>query len=161
GTDVGGGWVRLDLAPRLARDFALVASPRYREHSAWVGAVRVRCLAFPEHDGYARGVLHAACAAVGAHTQWFGPLPEPAFTLVEAFPGAGGSAACSGLLLADARFFTLPHVAEGLAELMVFQQTCRQWWGGVVGTHGYCETWMDEGLANYVGHRLMDQQCGR
>ena len=52
-------------------------------------------------------------------------------------------------------------MAEGLAELMIYQQTCRQWWGGVIGTHGYCETWMDEGLANYFGHRLMDCAKGR
>jgi hypothetical protein len=152
--------VRLDLAPRLLRDFALVAGPHYKEFTAWVGAVRVRCLAFPQHERAARGVLRAACTAVAAYTRWFGPLPDSEFTVVESFPGAGGSASCSGLLLAEARYFTLPHVGEPLADLMIYQQTCRQWWGAAVGTHGYCETWMDEGLANYFGHRLMDREKG-
>ena len=160
-TDLDDGRVCLDFAPRLLRDFALVASPHYREFSAWVGTVRMRCLADPAHEHYARVMLQAACTSVAAYTRWFGPLLHPEITIVEAFPGCGGSATCSGLLLADARFFTLPKVAAGLAELMVFQQISRQWWGGAVGTNGYAETWMDEGLANYFGHRLMDREHGK
>ena len=152
--------VRLDLAPRLLRDFALVAGPSYKELSVSVGSVRVRCLFFPQHEETARILHEAACTAVAAYTSWFGPLPDPEFAVVEAFPGAGGSASCSGVLLADSRLFTLPGMAIRLGELAIYQQTCRQWWGSVVGTHGYCETWMDEGLANYFGNRLMDRERG-
>jgi hypothetical protein len=31
----------------------------------------------------------------------------------------------------------------------------------VVGTNGYCETWMDEGLATYLSHRLMNHKHGK
>ncbi|MGH7223817.1 MAG: M1 family aminopeptidase, partial [Gemmataceae bacterium] len=38
--------------------------------------------------------------------------------------------------------------------------TCHQWWYNVVGTHGYSETWMDEGLATYFAYRLMKSKYG-
>src|SRR5262249_2964925 len=44
---------------------------------------------------------------------------------------------------------------------LLSHEVCHQWWYNVVGTNGYCETFMDEGLATYFSHRLADQKCGK
>ena len=57
----------------------------------------------------------------------------------------------------DERIFGMPHLARGYVDYLVSHEVCHQWWYNLVGTNGYCETWMDEGLATYFSHRLLDQ----
>src|SRR5205823_658756 len=57
--------------------------------------------------------------------------------------------------------FAMPHFAAALVEYLISHETCHQWWYNVVGTNGYCETWMDEGLATYFAHRLLNLQHGK
>src|SRR5947209_13913759 len=61
----------------------------------------------------------------------------------------------------DERVFGMPHVATGFVEYLISHETCHQWWYNAVGTNGYAETWMDEALANYFSHRLMDHKQGK
>src|SRR5207245_7132590 len=61
------------------------------------------------------------------------------------YPGCYGTA-CPGLVVIDERLFGMPHLAAGLVEFVTAQQVCRQWWYNLVGTNGYGEAWMDEGL---------------
>jgi hypothetical protein len=155
--DLGDGWQQVDLAPCCARDFALFCSDRFKEYIDHAGPVRVRCLAFPEHEWYAREMLRVACQAICAYSEWFGPYPFPEFTLVESYFGWNGNE-CGNLVMIDARIFAMPHLALNFIEQLVSHEVCHQWWYNVVGTNGYCETWMDEGLATYLSHRLMDEK---
>src|SRR5439155_1076570 len=98
--------------------------------------------------------------AIPVYTQWFGPYPYPEFTVVESYFGWNGNE-CSGLVMIDERIFGMPHAAAGFVDYLVSHETCHQWWYNVVGTNGYAETWMDEGLATYFGHHPMDQKHGR
>src|SRR5262249_55879443 len=43
---------------------------------------------------------------------------------------------------------------------LLTHEICHQWWYNVVGTNGYAETWMDEGLATYFSNKVMDQKLG-
>jgi hypothetical protein len=154
------GQRRVDYVPIVARDFAVIASARFREYVAPAGPGRVRCLAFPEHEYYANVMLESACHALGAFAEWFGPYPYPEFTLVESFFG-WNSNECAGLVMMDARIFGMPHVAWGFVDYLVAHEVCHQWWYNVVGTNGYAETWMDEGLATYFAYRLMARKHGK
>ncbi len=158
--ETGDGRKRLEFAARPARNFALTASARYRELTAEASGVRVRCLAFAEHAHYAQSMMRTAAEALAAYSRWFGPYPYSEFTIVEAFPGWGGQT-CAGMIVMDERVFEMPHSAAGVVEVIVAEQTCRQWWYNQVGTNGYSETWMDEGLAHYFAHRLLDQKLGK
>jgi hypothetical protein len=40
-------------------------------------------------------------------------------------------------------------------------ELAHQWWYNTVGTNGFAETWMDEGLATYFSHRLADRTMGK
>ncbi len=125
-----------------------------------VRSVRIRVLAFPEHEHYAREMVRIATEAIAAYSKWFGPYPWPEFTIAESFFGWNGNE-CATLVMIDARIFNLPHLAGGFVDSLVSHEICHQWWYNLVGTNGYCETWMDESMATYFAHRLLDQKVGK
>ena len=122
--------------------------------------VRIRVLAFPQHEHYAREMVRIATEAITAYSKWFGPYPWPEFTIAESFFGWNGNE-CSTLVMIDERVFNLPHLAGGFVDSLVSHEICHQWWYNLVGTNGYCETWMDEGLATHFSHRLLDAKVGK
>jgi hypothetical protein len=164
--DLGDGRKQVDIAAPGFRDFAFLCSARYQE---FVGEavsapgcppVRVKVVAFPEHEFYARSMVRALCEAVPVYSRWFGPYPYPEFTLAESFFAWNGNE-CGGLVMIDARTFAMPHMAEQYVEYLVSHEFCHQWWYNLIGTNGYCETWMDEALAVYFSHRLIDCKHGK
>src|SRR5262249_51775114 len=138
-TDLGGGWRQLDFAPCCARDFAVLCSARFQEFVGQVGGVRVSCLAFPEHEYYARFMVQSACNALATSARWFGPYPYAQLTVVESYFG-WNSNECAGLIMMDERVFGMPHAASGFVDYLIAHETCHQWWYNVVGTNGYAET---------------------
>jgi hypothetical protein len=123
-------------------------------------SVRIRVLALPEHEHYAREMMRIAADALTAYSRWFGPYPWPVFTIAESFFGWNGNE-CATLVMIDSRVFGLPHLAAGFVDYLVSHEICHQWWYNLIGTNGYCETWMDEGLAVYFSHRLLDGKLGK
>jgi hypothetical protein len=161
------GWHELSISATGVRDFALLCSARYEEYvggiegdATGVAPVRVRVLAFPEHEYYAREMVHIAEDALRRYSQWFGEYPYPVFTIAEAFFGWNGNE-CSTLVMIDSRIFAMPHMACSYVEYLVSHETCHQWWYNLIGTNGYCETWMDEALATHFSHELMTEKHGR
>jgi len=122
--------------------------------------VRIRILAFPEHEHYAREMVQIATKAIAAYSKWFGPYPWPEFTIAEAFFGWNGNE-CSTLVMIDSRIFGMPHLAGNFVDYLVSHEICHQWWYNQVGTNGFRETWMDEGLATYFSHRLLNEKVGK
>ncbi len=146
--------------PICLRDFALICSARFQEYLGDAGGTRVRVLALPEHEFYARKTLETVAQALPTYNRWFGPYPYPQFTVVEAYFGWNGNE-CGSLVMIDYRMFGMPHLAHAYIDYLVSHELCHQWWYGVVGTNGYAETWMDEGLATYFSHRLVTAKVGR
>jgi hypothetical protein len=159
-TDLGNGWKRAEIAVSCARDFAFLCSDRFSEYTGRVGDVQVRCLAFPEHSYQAKEMVRVVCEAIPIYNRWFGLYAYPEFTIVESYFGWNGNE-CSGLIMIDERVFGMPHLATGYIEYLLSHETCHQWWYNAVGTNGYAETWMDEGLAAYFSHRLMTVKHGK
>src|SRR5262249_40669046 len=167
GTDRRPGDGRRELEYRAdgVRDFAFFCSARYREVCGEAVVehgrkVPVRVFAFAEHEHYAREMVRIACEAITAFSSWFGPYCYPEFIIAEGFFGWNGNQ-LGGLVMIDERGVTMPHLAGGFVDQLVSHETCHQWWYGAVGTNGYCETWMSEGLATYFSHRLQDHKYGR
>src|SRR5262249_32196670 len=157
---LGNGWREYQVGPYVGRDFALAASARFREFAEEAGKVRLRCLAFPEHEANARVMLSAARAALLAFQDLFGPYPYQELTLVEAYLGWGVKP-CSGVLVIDERLFTTPQVAAGFLEVLIAQQTAHQWWHNVIGTNSYAEAFVETGFSTFFAHRLLDHLHGR
>jgi hypothetical protein len=159
--DLGTGWKRVEIAtPAPVRDFAFLCSARFQEFMGQSGSIRVHCVAFPEHAFYARFMVRSACQAMAIYEKWFGPYPYPDFTIAESFFGWNGNQ-CGALIMIDTRIFEAPHLADHYVDYLISHETCHQWWYNVVGTNGYGETWMDEGLATYFSYRVMAQRYGK
>jgi hypothetical protein len=158
--DLGNGWQQVDITANGARDFAFLCSARYHEFTAQAGPIRLHCLAFPEHEHYARAMLDTVAEVMPLYGQWFGAYPYPDFTIAESYFGWNGNE-CATLVMIDERIFNMPHIAGSYVEYLIAHETCHQWWYNVVGTNGYCETWMDEAHATYFAHRYMNQKHGK
>lgn len=148
------------------RDFAFLCSNVYREQlgEAKVATdrppVRVHVLALPQHEFYAKEILRIAIQALEYYSKWFGPYPYKDFTIAEAFFGWNGNE-CATLVMIDERVFGMPHMALNYVDYLISHETCHQWWYNMVGTNGYAETWMDEALATYFSHRVLDEKLGK
>jgi hypothetical protein len=158
--DLGNGWQEVLITANGVRDFAFLCSERFCEFTGQAGPVKVHCLAFPEHEFYAKALIATACEVIPIYTQWFGPYPYPDYTIVEAFFGWNGNE-CSTLVMIDERIFGMPHLADKYVEYLIAHETCHQWWYNLIGTNGYCETWMDEAHAVYFATRFMEQKHGK
>lgn len=158
--DLKDGWREIEHEEICVRDFSLVCSARFQE---WVGnadGVRVRVLAPPEHAFYAQAFVETVEQSLPVYSQWFGKYPYSQFTVVEACLGWAGNES-GGMVLIDDRMFNMPHIAKKYPTYLLQHELAHQWWYNVVGTNGYSETWMDEGLATYFSHRLADRTAGR
>ncbi|MFO0809834.1 MAG: M1 family aminopeptidase [Gemmataceae bacterium] len=158
--DLGNGWTRYESDAAIVRDFSLTASNRYREFCGEADGTTVRVLALPEHEWYAREMVKMAQECIPVYNRWFGPIPYKHFTIAESFFPWNGNE-CGALVLIDHRVFMMPHLARGYVDYLVAHEILHQWWYNAVGTDGYRETWMDEGVATYFSHRYMNQKVGR
>ncbi len=165
-TPLPGGRKLLEIEAPPVRDFAFLCSARYHEYRGEIEVtpgrppVRIHILAFPEHEFYAHQMIEIVRTALDAYSQWFGPYPYEDFSIAEAIFGWNGNE-CGTLVMIDDRIFDMPHIACGYVQYLVSHEVCHQWWYNVVGTNGHCETWMDEGLATYFSHRLLDRLVGK
>ena len=154
------GWKEVEFEPTCVRDFALVASARFQEWTGEADGVKIRVLAPPEHEFYAKGFLDIAEKSLPVYNRWFGRYPGTQFTIVEGTFGWNGNE-CGGLVMIDDRMFNMPHVAKNYPLYLVQHELCHQWFYNAIGTNGYSETWMDEGFVTYFSHRLADRTWGR
>jgi hypothetical protein len=158
--------VEVDIEAPAVRDFAFLCSACYEEHKGEVcltegrAPVRIHVLALPEHAHYAEKIVGISAEALKAYSKWFAPYPYPDFTIAEGFFGWNGNE-CSTLVMIDERIFGMPHIAGNYVDYLVSHEICHQWWYNMVGTNGYCETWMDESLATFFSHKLIDQKMGK
>lgn len=159
-TDAGGGWMQYETSPCVLRDFTILASDRYEEHVGEIDGIALKVLALPEHAFFAQEMTRIAGEAIPTYTRWFGPYPYKHFTIAEGyFPWNGNE--CGALVMIDHRVFQMPHMGRGYVDYLVSHEILHQWWYNAVGTNGYAETWMDEGVATHFSHRLLNKKYGR
>lgn len=161
---LGNGRKQLETDPFIGRDFSVLCSQRFQEYRGETHLkdgrrIRIKCLAFPEHEFYANEILKIVGEAIPVYSEWFGPFPYNEFTIAESFFGWNGNE-CAGLILIDERIFGMPKVARGYVEYLVSHETCHQWWYNVIGTNGYAEPFMDEAAATFFTHKLLDTKRG-
>lgn len=163
--EVAGDSKDVTIGPVTARDFSLITSSRFVEYAtdaanAGGEKVKVKCLAFPEHEHYALALIKHSSRAIENYSKWLGPFPYPEFTIVESYFGWNGNE-LSGMVMIDERVFGMPHLAENYVQYLISHETCHQWFYNVVGTDGYRETFMDEAIVVHLTHRLVDQIEGK
>ena len=157
---LGEGWVQYETAECVLRDYAILASDRYEEHVGEIDGVALRVLALPEHAFFAQEMVRIAAEAIPAYSRWFGTYPYRHFTIAEGFFPWNGNE-CGALVMIDHRVFQMPHMGRGYVDYLVSHEILHQWWYNTVGTNGYTETWMDEGVATYFSHRFLNLKYGK
>jgi hypothetical protein len=158
--NLGNGQKELLIVGCAAREFAIVCSHRFVEYCEQVERCKVRVLAYPEHEYLARKALQTACEVIPLYNRWFGVYPYDEFEIVEShFPWNGNE--CSGLIMIDERVFSMPNLGEVYVDHLISHETLHQWWYNVVGTNGYCETFMDEAVVSFYTAKRMQLKYGR
>ncbi len=153
------GRLESDIRGTGQRDFTIITSQRFRELKGMAGETPVRIQFLPEHESHARVALKAAIDSIKLYTQWFGPYPYQEFELSESFFGWNGNES-SGVVMIDSRIFALPDYAARYVEHLVSHEVCHQWWYSAVGTDGFHEPWMDEGLVTWFTRVRMEDRYG-
>lgn len=154
------GWKRVTIKGSGLRDFALVTSKRFEVHEAHVRGVHVRVVSFPEHRFYARLSLDTAVECLAQYGDWFGPYPHPTYTIAESYFGWNGNET-AGMVLIDERVFDAPHVGHIYVDHLVSHETLHQWWYATVGTDGFRETFIDEGLVSFLTQMRIKEKYGK
>ncbi len=155
-----GGWQTLTIEAGPARDFALVCSARFQAWERRVGTTSIRVTAFPEDEANALLALDYAAEVVPLYERWFGPYPADELEITTSFFGWNGNE-CSGLVMIDRRIMSMPSAGRRYLDHLITHETCHQWWWNVVGSDGYAETFMDEGLVNCFTALRLDAKYGR
>ncbi|HMB02856.1 MAG TPA: M1 family aminopeptidase [Isosphaeraceae bacterium] len=156
----GPGRQALTIVASPARDFALVCSDRFITVEQQVGPTRVCIHTFPEDRANAERMLGYAAEVIPIYERWFGPYYDDEFEVAPSFFGWNGNE-CSGLVLIDVRVFRLPTAGARYLDHLITHETCHQWFWNVVGSDGYAETFMDEGLVNSFTALRLDAKYGR
>ena len=159
-TDLGNGQKQIQIGEVVARDFSLVCSRHFREVFGQAGQVKIRSLHLPGHEHYGREMVKIASEALPVYMKWFGPFPYPQLTIAESYFGWNGNE-CGGMILIDERVYSMPHLAHGFVDHLLTHEILHQWFYNAVGTDGYAETWMDEGIATYYSHQVMNIKKGK
>ncbi|MSR30091.1 MAG: hypothetical protein EXR99_01170 [Gemmataceae bacterium] len=160
------GWKEVSMEALGVRDFGFVCSKRFQRLTTEVSLpgrdkpLKIHVNAFKEHEHYAKEITRMVADAMVAYSQWFGPYPYPEFTIAESYFGWNGNE-CGAMVLIDERVFDMPKLASQYTEYLISHEVCHQWWYNLVGTDGYRETWMDEALATYFSHRLLNLRRGK
>ena len=150
---------RLRINGEGLRDFTIVASHRFAELRGEASGVPIRVQYLPEHRTTAELSLRTARDLIQLYTEWFGPYPYKEFELTESYFGWNGNES-SGVVMIDARIFNTPKYAARYVEQLVSHEICHQWWYSAVGTDGYHEPWMDEGLVTWFTQVRMEDKYG-
>lgn len=153
------GWKTLDIAASGLRDLALVVSKRFEVHEAEAEGTKVQIFALPEHRFYARLALQTCVESIPIYNRWFGRYPQPELKIAESVFGWNGNET-AGMVLIDYRVFDAPKIGHMYVDHLVSHEVCHQWWYGTVGTDGFRETWMDEGLVSYINELKMHLKYG-
>ena len=154
-----GGQQHLEIKGEALRDFTIVASRRFHELTSNVDGVPIRVCYLPEHKDHARLSLKTAEDSIRLYSRWFGKYPYKEFELTESYFGWNGNES-SGVVMVDARILALPDYAKRYIEHLVSHEICHQWWYSAVGTDGYHEPWMDEGLVTWFTRVRMEDKYG-
>lgn len=153
------GYQQLQIKGEGLRDFTIVASHRFAEIHGEASGVPIKVQYLPEHKATAQLSLQTAKESINLYTQWFGPYPYKEFELTESYFGWNGNES-SGVVMIDARIFNTPKYAARYVEQLVSHEICHQWWYSAVGTDGYHEPWMDEGLVTWFTQVRMEDKYG-
>lgn len=135
-------------------DFAFAASPDFVARSAAAGPTEVVLYDLPGEGGGEERYLATAVDSLLAYGEWYGAYPHPRLTIIDVPDSAGGAGGMEYPTLITGGTLGAPEAA-GFLELVVAHEVAHQWWPMLTATNEGREPWLDEGLTEYSGTRLL------
>lgn len=135
-------------------DFAFAASPDFVARTAMAGPTEVVLYDLPQEGGGSERYLATAVDSLTAYGEWFGAYPHPRLSIIDVPDSAGGAGGMEYPTLITGGTLGMPESA-GFLDLVVAHEIAHQWWPMLTATNEGREPWLDEGLTEYSGMRLM------
>ena len=141
-----------------------VITPAIRRPGGAVGPV-IQEIVVPSPARNAQVVADNGARAVEFFSQRFGAYPYSSLELTQ-MPGRV-SQGWPGLVFLSSYAFLTPEetvdlsaspLTGALNRLTLPHETAHQWWGDLVGWHGYRDQWVFEALANYSALMMMETE---
>lgn len=126
------------------RDFAWVASDRFRVSSKQVGGTTVYSYYYDREPGLR--ALEYGAAALGIFNELFGTYPYNQFSVVQTDFFIGGME-YPNIVLIDKSLYAPGE--DPWLEVVTVHETAHQWWYAMVGNDEVDDAWLDEALAEY------------
>jgi hypothetical protein len=140
-----------------ARDFALVLNPNLimlRDSTS--GTVIQVFASYPARFDWLNAIAHAK-EIITAYTDWYGPCPVPAISVVQADGLAPADASYPGLIVMARQ----PIPSTRLFEQALARQIARQWFSHLPGVNELRNPWVGWGPAVYSEIRYMEEKYGQ
>lgn len=151
-----GDYILWDFKTELVRDFAWVASNRFKQAKEKLGKTQVISYYFEEDEPHAKEALKYAKDALKAFNRAFGKYPYRDFSVVAADFYIGGMEYPNLVIIGKDFYFQ-----EELLEYIIAHETAHQWWYGLVGNDQIKEPWLDEALAEYSTILYYESKYGK
>jgi len=129
------------VAAGPVRDFAFIASDRFKVKQTRVGAVEVNSYCFDERAG--EKALDYAAYALKLFSDCFGNYPYKQYSVTACDFYLGGMEYPNVVMIGE-RFYN-----DSFLEYVVVHETAHQWWYGLVGNDQIEEAWLDEALTEF------------
>ncbi len=152
-------WVAADV-----RDFAWTASPDFiRVRRVFKGTglpeTKVVLLLRPEHRAEAGRYFSAVDTAMNYFGSWYGSYPYSVLTVVDPPPESGlGNMELPAIF--TARRSDKCREFDFSLEARITREIGHQYWYCIVGSDGFEEAWLDQGLTSYSAGEVMEKSDG-
>jgi hypothetical protein len=162
--DEAGQLQALTVASGPARDFYLVASPKFEEVSQTFGEVTIHSFApKASHDG-AQFALQTASKAINIYSEHYAPYPYTELDIVGT-PNMALGIEYPGMIAITTRIYDLDQQTTGtplriLMESTVAHEVGHQWFYNLVGDDQLDDPWLDESLAQFATLQYYTDQYG-
>jgi hypothetical protein len=134
------------------REFSLAMSKDYQYIDEELNGVRLRSFYLPEGKAHAQKALQSAKDMFVFYSSRLGEYPYKIFNLVPVHLGYGGEQ-MSNMAFFDTRVYSLPGFLDRYLDFLIAHETGHQWFYNLVGSDGFKEMWIEEGIHS---HFLLD-----
>lgn len=144
--NVRGGIRTQSIVAKSVRDFAWVASSKFKQQTLEVDGVNIKYFFINSNTRRMDKAISTAGESIRIFNKCFGRYPYASYSVVESLFPTGME--YPGMVLIPNNYFDGNKTMLGL-EGVIVHETAHQWWYGVVGNNEVDEAWLDEGLATY------------
>ncbi|MCT4605785.1 MAG: M1 family metallopeptidase [Marinisporobacter sp.] len=138
------GKIRWTLEGKNVRDFAMIASERFKVIDDEIDETKIYSYYF--NDQFGDLVLGVAKDAVGIFSQTYGEYPYKQLSVAASDFFIGGMEYPNIVFIDESLY---KEERKEILEYIVAHEVAHQWWYGVVGNDQVNEAWLDEALTEY------------